>query len=86
MAALTAEQLSKIRQILAKGIVVDFEKQHVNTAVSTINNLFDSVKVAWSTTVNEATNALTPAYQFTNEQKKTIFAYWLLERFVQENE
>lgn len=86
MAALTAEQLAKIRQKLSEWTNPDFEKQHVNAAVETINTLFDGVKVSWSASVDTATEALDPPYTFTNELKKIIFAYWLLERFAQEVE
>lgn len=86
MAALTPSQLAKIRRELAKGIIVDFEKKHINTAIETINDLFDSVKADWSTAVNSATESLAPPYTFSNPQKKIIFAYWLLERFAQEVE
>ena len=91
MAALTDAQMAKIRRFLENklreaSISLDYEKQHVNTAINTINTLFDDVKSSWSSSVNTATEALSPPYTFTNAQKKPIFAYWLVQRFFQEDE
>lgn len=86
MAALTNTQLAKIRRKLADVQAPDYLKPHVNAAASTINDLFDGVKAQWSQQVDTATQAMTPPYTFSNNQKKKIFAGWLVERFIQEDE
>lgn len=88
---LTLGQKCKIMIGVAKylrsiGSYPDFNTVHAEAAIDTINSLFDGVKAAWSTAVNQATQTLDPPYTFTNGAKKKLFAYWLIERFIQEDE
>ncbi len=71
---MTPEQLVKIRKRIPAG---NWNKSTINTAIDTIDDLFNGVKASWSSAINDATAPFT----FTNAQKKLIFAYWLLEKY-----
>jgi len=74
--------LSKIRRKLAESLgEIDFQKQHVNTAVQSIDDNFNAVKLQWSQDIDTATQALSPPYTFSNAQKKILFPCWLLGKY-----
>ena len=71
---MTPQQLATIRNKIQAG---NWNKETLNTAINTIDDLFIGVKAEWNIAINDAT----APYTFSVATKKLIFAYWLLERF-----
>lgn len=80
MATLSATELQQIRNGCAETQIVNYTKTQINAAAQACEDFLANNAAAVSTAIN----AVTSPFVFTNAQKKAIFAYVVLQKYLRD--
>lgn len=80
MAILLPDDLTDLRQGVARNQTVDYSKAQANAALQAVEDFMESNRAAMSTAINTAT----APYVFPPAMKRRMFAYWCRQKFGRE--